>query len=265
MNELIERAARDLVDSRYAIALTGAGISTESGISDFRGPSGLWTMNPEAERAAYQTYPRFLKDPEEYWEERLAHPMLGDIKGVRPTIGHHALVELEKIGILKCLITQNIDDLHRKAGSRNLLEYHGNTFRLRCISCNSRYDEEEYDLRKLREEGRLPPHCRKCGGILKSDVVHFGEPIPQDIVDQSTGESLKCDLILICGTSAVVYPFASLPRMIRERGVAIIIEINAEPTALTDDGISDYLIQGRTGKILPELVEEVKKLKNQEI
>jgi len=274
MESLINRAASDLVESKYAIALTGAGMSTESGIPDFRGPKGLWTKQPEAERRAYQTYGKFQQNPKEYWEERLSNPSLfGDLGKVAPNPGHYALAELEKMGILKCVITQNVDNLHERAGSKRVLDYHGNAFKLRCVSCNARYDLEEYDLQKLRDEGGLPPRCKKCGGIVKDDIVHFTEPIPSDIAEESEKEALKCDLMLICGTSAVVYPFANLPLMARSHsgtlpsGVHVtgyrttvkIIELNAEPTPLTQEGISDYLIQGKTGELLPRIVDEVKK------
>jgi len=262
MEELIGRAARDLINSRYAIALTGAGMSTESGISDFRGPSGIWTKDPEAERRAYQTYHKFLENPREYWEERLGGPSLfGDLSRVKPNPGHYALTELEKMGIVKRVITQNIDNLHQRAESNNVLDYHGNTSKLRCADCNARFDSTEYDLHSLKEEGQLPPRCKNCGGVIKADVVHFTEPIPSDVAYQSLEEAKKCDLMLICGTSAVVYPFASLPRIARERRTVTIIELNAEPTPLTEEGVSDYLIQGKTGEILPRIVEAVKKLR----
>ena len=264
MQQLIARAARDLVDSKYAVGLTGAGISTESGISDFRGPQGVWTLNPEAERRAYSGYQKFLEDPKGWWEERLAGTglgFLGNLEEAMPNAGHYTLVELEKMGILKCVITQNVDALHEKAGTKNLLEYHGSSAKLRCVSCNLRFRRDEFDLEKLMQEDQLPPHCPKCGGIVKSDSVAFGEPIPSDVAQQSLEEAWKCDLMLICGTSAVVYPFASLPRITRERGAAIIIEVNAEPTPLTEEGISDYLISGKTGEILPRILEEVKGLR----
>ena len=258
VDELIGRAARDLVKSNYAIALTGAGISTESGISDFRGSSGIWTKDPEAERRAYQTYYKFLANPKEYWKERLSGPgLLGNLSHVQPNPGHHALAELEKMEILKCIITQNVDNLHRKAGNKNVLEYHGNAFRLRCISCNARFELGEFDLEKLAKTDQLPPHCPNCQDVIKFDVVHFNEPIPSDVARQSTEEARKCDLMLICGTSAVVYPFASLPEMANP--TTTVIEINAEPTPLTGR-ISDYLIQGKTGEILPKIVNKVKQV-----
>lgn len=260
---MIARAARDIVNSKYAIALTGAGISTESGIPDFRGPSGVWTKNPEAEKRAYLNYERFLQDPKAWWEERLTSPgVLGDLGKTRPNRGHYALAELEAIGILKCVLTQNVDGLHEKAGTKRLLEYHGSLHKLRCIACTARFRRDEFDLEKMRRENQLPPHCPKCGGIVKSDGVSFGEPIPPDVARQSLEEAGKCDLMLICGTSAVVYPFAELPRIARYRQGVTIIEINADPTPLTREGISDYLIQGKTGEILPRLVEAVKRNKN---
>ncbi len=280
MEELIERAARDLIDSKYAIALTGAGISTESGIPDFRGPSGIWTKSPEAERGAYRSYERFLEDPKRWWEERLTGPsLLGDLGKAMPNPGHYALAKLETMGVLKCVITQNVDGLHEKAGTRHLLEYHGSLMKLRCVSCTSKFSRDEFDLEKLMQENRLPPHCPKCGGVIKTDGVAFGEPIPHDVAHQSLEEAWKCDLMLICGTSAVVYPFAELPRIARQRKVererktesglyavqktpaVAVIEVNAEPTPLTEENISDYLIQGKTGEILPRIVEEVRRLR----
>jgi NAD-dependent deacetylase len=269
MEDLVKRAAKDLTESKYAIALTGAGMSTESDIPDFRGPKGIWTTNKEAEAKAYQRYELFLNNPRAYWEEVLGFQgtygsFYEQIRQAEPNPGHYALAELEALGILKCVITQNIDGLHKKAGSKRVLEYHGSTHVLRCISCGSRFAREEVSL------DELPPRC-KCGAALKYDVVHFKEPIPSDVMEESEKEASRCDLMLICGTSAVVYPFANLPRMARfhsgvtgldvmgHKANVKIIEVNADPTPLTHEGISDYLIQGKTGEILPRIVEEVKK------
>jgi NAD-dependent deacetylase len=264
MEDLIQRAAEDLIKARHRIALTGAGISTESGIPDFRGPDGIWTKNPEAEMKAYEVYDQFKTNPKGYWEERLdpqgsmsrLFSILGEIGKVQPNPGHTALAELEKMGILRCVITQNVDGLHQKAGSKKVIEYHGGINKFRCIVCNRRFGRDELNLEKLRMEGKLPPYCQ-CGGVTKDDVVFFGEPIPSDALERSQKEAWKCDLMLICGTSAVVYPFASLPEMANP--ATIIIEINADPTPLTGR-ISDYLIQGKTGEILPKIVERVKKI-----
>jgi len=263
MKDLIKRAAADLLKSKYAIALTGAGISTESGIPDFRGPSGIWTKDPEAEKRAYRVYAQFQKDPKRYWIDRLTIPsLLGNLDQYAPNPGHLALAELEKVGILKWVITQNIDGLHQKAGSRRVLDYHGNAFRHRCVACGSRFEAGAFDLKKLLEEDRLPPLCSGCGGVLKSDVVHFHEPIPFDVAEQSLEEASRCDVALICGTSAVVYPFARLPQVAKQRppgNKCIIIEVHAETTPFTERGSSDYLLQGKTGQVLPQIIAEMKK------
>jgi NAD-dependent deacetylase len=267
MEDQIKTAAEILIGSQAAIALTGAGMSTESGIPDFRGPSGIWTRDPEAEKRAYRSYDQFQKSPKKYWEERLTGPsLLGDLSQAAPNAGHLALFDLEKMGILKWVITQNIDNLHQKAGNRKVLDYHGNAFKLRCASCLARYEPEDFDLLTLLKQGQLPPLCRKCGGAIKSDIVHFHEPIPADVSTQSLEIAIACDAMLICGTSAVVYPFANLPRIAkrlrREKGLPFtLIEINAEPTPLTEQGISNDLLQGKTGEILPRLVAEIRKVK----
>ncbi len=284
MEQLIERAARDLVNSKYAIALTGAGISTESGIPDFRGPDGLWTKHPEAEMEAYEYYGELLENPKGHWEKILEpdNSIFGEFAkfaDYSPNAGHYALAELEKLGILKLTITQNGDSLHQKAGSQNVIEYHGTMTKLRCMSCGLIFDQNEYDLDKLKRDGKLPPRCTSCNGVLKYDGIYFREPIPSDVARRSLEEAWKCDLMLICGTSALVYPFAQLPRVARQRraererktgtglyavekiSAATIIEVNAEPTPLTEEGISDYLIQGKTGEILPAIVKRSKKIK----
>jgi NAD-dependent deacetylase len=276
MESLVKRAAQDLAESKYAIALSGAGMSTESGIPDFRGPKGIWTTDKEAEAKAYQRYELFLNNPKAYWEEMLGiqgtyGTFYEEIRKAEPNPGHCALAELEALGILKCVITQNIDGLHKKAGNTRVLEYHGSVQAVRCISCGSRFAREEVSL------DELPPRC-KCGAPLKYDVVHFRESIPLDVMTESEKEASKCDLMLICGTSAVVQPFASLPRMARFHsgglvpGLGVrghkanvkIIEVNAEPTPLTHEGVSDYLVQGKTGEILPRIVEELRTAQNRQ-
>ncbi len=263
MEQLVGKAASDLVNSKYAVALTGAGMSTESGIRDYRGPNGVWTKNPEAERRALRGYEEFIRDPKGWWEQRLTGRLpgsLGDLRRAIPNQGHCALVELEKMGILKCTITQNVDALHEKAGTKSLIEYHGSVLKLRCVSCGSRFRRDEIDIDLLRSENRLPPHCPRCQGIVKPDGVSFGEPIPRDVAERSLIEAERCDLMLICGTSAVVYPFASRPRIARQKGSVIVIEVNAESTPLTAEGVSDYLIRGKTGDILPAILREVARI-----
>ena len=265
LKRLIKRAARDLVRSKFAIALTGAGMSTESGIPDFKGPSGVWTKNPESEKTepvkAFESYQALLADPQKWWQERLAHPSLSSIHREKavPNQGHFALVELEKLRILMFVITSNVDALHEKAGMQSLIEFHGSFLKLRCISCGEIYRREEFDLEKLRQKNHLPPRCPTCQGIIKPDGVSFGEAIPADVEYRSKFISGTCDVMLICGTTASVYPFADLPRIAKQKR-AKIIEVNAEPTRLTEEGISEYLIQGKTGEVLPQIVAEAKKL-----
>ncbi|MFO7962727.1 MAG: NAD-dependent deacylase [Desulfobacterales bacterium] len=279
MTELIEKAAKDLVDSRHAIALTGAGMSTESGIPDFRGPDGLWTRDPEAERKAYEAYEIFRQNPRKFWEERInpesplrrAFDVFGQLNKAMPNPGHYALAELEKMGILKFVLTQNIDGLHTKAGNLNVVEYHGGINKFRCIGCGKRFTVDRINPDKLTSADKLPPLC-ECGGIIKDDGVFFGEPIPDDSRRISEEQAVRCDLMLICGTSAVVYPFADLPSIAKfgagrfgtvsppgSRENVTVIEVNAEPTPLTGR-ISDYLIQGRTGEILPRILKEVQRI-----
>jgi len=276
--ELIERAADDLIRSSYAIALTGAGMSTESGIPDFRGPDGIWTKNPDAEREAYEAYGELMRDPKTHWEKRLRPDgfyglFMEEMGKAAPNPGHYALAELEKMGVLKMTITQNVDGLHERAGSRKVIEYHGGLWKLRCMSCGSRFPQADYDLEALWREDKLPPRCKKCGGVLKGDGVYFMEPIPNDVAQESMEAAYRCDLMLICGTSAVVYPFAQLPRIARSRSgqgrgagpgsghksAVTIIEVNAEPTPLTRERVSDYLVEGKTGEVLPRIAEQVKR------
>lgn len=279
IEELIERAAQDILRAEYTIALTGAGVSTESGIPDFRGPDGVWTKDPEAEKRAYEAYEKFMEDPKLFWEDYLSAPpaKVEMWRAAEPNPSHYAIAELEHLGLLKRVITQNIDGLHERAGNSNLLEYHGGIYKLRCPSCGWRDRLENYDLPQMRENNQLPPRCKSCGNAIKLDVVYFGEPIPSDVAIASEQEARKCDLMMVCGTSAVVYPFASLPMVAGrqprsrleeyfDRGTsspnAIIFEVNAEPTPLTQAGISQYLIQGKTGEILPRIVDRVKQLRD---
>ncbi len=261
-NNNIEKAAQELNVASYAVALTGAGISTESGIRDFRGKNGLWTTDPEAERKAYQSFAKFLRDPKEHWIERLTSAsLLRDLSGYQPNLGHLALAELENMGIIKTVITQNIDNLHSSAGSRNLIEYHGNYSKLRCMNCASKYEKDEFNLEEMLRNDSLPPICPNCGHALKLDIVFFNEPIPEEVAARSLHEAVKSDVMLVCGTSATVYPFAGLPLAAKQNGGAIIIEINAEPTPLTNGGLSDYFIQGSTGECLTQIMQEIKRIR----
>lgn len=252
--EALDAAAKALVDARHAIALTGAGLSVESGIPPFRGPGGLWTKHGEPPLNAYQ---RFLTDPRRAWEERLnpSGPMreLWDaLRAARPNAGHAALVDLEALGVLKAVITQNVDDLHRLAGTERLLEIHGNATLIRCIQCVTRFARDEIDI------GVLPPRCPRCDGLLKSDTVSFGEPIPPDVLDRCFAESEFADCMIVAGTSATVYPAAQFPISIRQRG-GDLIEVNPYESEITS--LCRYRLRGTAGEILPELADRVRSLR----
>ena len=251
LKEEIGLAAKGILRSEYVIASTGAGFSTESGIADFRGPDGIWTKFGEPDMDGFQ---RFMENPKSLVKEFARPGMMDLVKnflGAKPNLGHHALAELERMGILKCLITQNVDNLHRTAGNKNVIEFHGNVYKLRCLTCNSRFD--------IGDSDSIKKHRFTCGGMVKTDTVMFGEPIPTDALQNSFEEAKNCDCIIIAGTSAVVYPAASLPQIAKEGG-ARIIEINAEETHLSYS-ISDHFIKGKTGEILPLIVDEIKRLK----
>jgi NAD-dependent deacetylase len=247
----LDGAAACLLRARYAIALTGAGLSVESGIPPFRGFGGLWTRHGEPPMDGYQ---RFLRDPGRAWEERLnpSGPMRElweALAAARPNPGHEALVELEDLGIVKATITQNVDNLHRLAGSRRLLEIHGNATLIRCIECIERYPREAIDF------AELPPRCPRCQGILKSDTVSFGEPIPPDVLEQCFEEAERADCMIVAGTSATVYPAAQFPISIRQRG-GDLLEVNPYESEITP--LCRHALRGPAGEILPELVDRIR-------
>ena len=249
----LDRAVELMLGAKYVVALTGAGVSVESGVRPFRGPDGLWTEYGEPPMDGYQ---RFLADPKREWERMINRE--GYIKGLleafetsAPNPGHYALAELEQVGVLKCLITQNVDNFHRAAGSRNVAEIHGNFFLFRCINCNSRFSEDEIDL----SVEKLPPHCAKCGGIVKNDGVYFGEPIPVDVLRKCQEEVSRCDCMLLAGTSGFVYPAAGFPQMVRQAGGSL-IDVNLYGSDLA--AICDVVLQGKSAEVLPQLAGKVK-------
>jgi NAD-dependent deacetylase len=244
----IEKAAEALVHARYPIALTGAGMSVESGIPPFRGPGGLWTKYGEPPMNGFQI---FMADPKKGWEERLKpryEELWTPLRVAKPNDGHVALAQLEKIGVLRFLITQNVDDLHRQAGTVSLAEIHGNYRLIRCLECNLRFSEE-----KISPEV-LPPPCPECGGLLKSDTVSFGEPIPSDVLRQCAEHSARADLVIVAGTSATVYPAAGFAIDVKQRGGKL-IEVNPYESEIT--GICDHSLRGTSAETLPKLVAAV--------
>lgn len=244
MQELISQAAEIILRSKLTLALTGAGISVESGIPDFRSADGLWSKYDPAE---YATIEAFQADPEKVWQ--MLRDMEEVVASAKPNKAHIGLGELEKMGYLHYIITQNIDNLHQESGSKNVIEYHGNSSTLSCIWCGKRYKTEE-----KRDE--FPPKC-ECKKILKPDVVFFGEPIPAEALNRSFQLASSAEALLVIGTSAVVSPANTIPTIAKQNH-AKIIEINKERTHLTDS-ITDIFLQGGAGAIVESLVEEVKR------
>jgi NAD-dependent deacetylase len=247
-HQLIQRAAKDILHSKKTIAFTGAGISVESGIPDFRGAQGLWQKYDPEEYAHIQA---FYSNPDKVW--LMIKEMFSLIMAAKPNPAHMGLAELERMGLLSSVITQNVDGLHQAAGNTNVIEFHGTHRTLSCLKCSTKIEGTSLTLEDL------PPRCSRCSSLLKPDVVFFGEPIPWEAQIMSFKESKSCKAVLVIGTSAVVYPAATIPITAKERG-AIVIEINTEPTPLTNQ-ISDYLICGSAGEIIPAIVEEVKKMR----
>ncbi len=246
MEEKIERLWDDLKNSNYTIALTGAGISAESGIPTFRGAQGLWSKYDPDEYAHISS---FRRNPEKIWH--MLRELILVLKDAEPNPAHICLAELEKRGILKCVITQNVDGLHQKAGSKNVIEFHGTNSRLICLNCpDVVVDAYSLDYKEF-------PRCPNCGSLLKPDVVFFGEPIPPDALARSFEEARKCDLCLVIGTSAVVYPAADIPFVAKRNG-AKIVEINPETTGLTRS-ITDYIILGKAGEVFSKLLDIMEK------
>ena len=233
-----ERLLTRLKRAKSVVVLTGAGVSAESGVSTFRDPDGLWANFKPEELATPEA---FKKNPKMVWEWYAWRRE--KIKKVKPNPGHYALAEMEKIFPKFALITQNVDGLHYVAGSRNILELHGNIHRNKCFKCEKIYPEGV-------ESEQIPPKC-SCGGFLRPDVVWFGELLPAGILEKSYQLSQSCDLFFSIGTSALVHPAASLPLYAKKNG-AYLVEINPGPTEISH--LVDETILGKSGEILPNLV-----------
>ena len=247
MDDVFAQAADAIKNSKNMIALTGAGISVESGIPDFRSAGGLWD---KYDPAVYATIDSFRRNPEMVWQ--MLFDMADIIVNARPNEGHLALARMEELGFLKSIITQNIDNLHQLAGSRHVIEYHGNASKLECLSCGTVYDNIQSGSEVL-----TPPRCPTCQQILKPTVIFFGEMIPQDAMIQSSRLAAVADVVLVVGTSAIVYPAATIPIEAKQNS-ATIIEFNLERTALTDN-VTDIFVQGSSGVTLKQVVELLEK------
>ncbi len=245
----LELARSYLERARRIVALTGAGISTDSGIPDFRGPRGVWTLNPKAERMS--DIRCYVSDPEVRrlsWQSRLAHP----VWTAQPNAGHRALVSLERRGALHALVTQNIDGLHQRAGNSPdlVVEVHGTIHAAVCLTCGARQPMLAV-LERVRA-GEEDPSCEECGGILKSDTVSFGQPLVPSVIDRAMRASAEADCLVAVGTSLQVYPIAAAVPAARAAGATIII-VNAGPTAL--DEMADVRLSGSISDVLPALIE----------
>jgi NAD-dependent deacetylase len=233
--------------SHQIVALTGAGISTESGIPDFRGPQGVWTQNPKAERLSDIRY--YMTDPEVRrlsWQQRLGHPAWH----AKPNAGHMALVALEHSGRLHALVTQNIDGLHQRAGNSpaKVVEVHGTMREVMCMNCEWR-GPMQAALDRVRA-GEEDPPCMECGGILKSATISFGQQLVPEVIERAMRAAGESDLLLAIGTSLSVYPIAGAVPVAKSAGARVVI-VNAEPTAMDD--MADAVLRGAIGGILPQL------------
>jgi len=245
--QLTETVRRWIDDAESVVVLTGAGISTDSGIPDFRGPQGVWTRNPAAEKQS--TLQDYLADPEvrrAAWRSRLANPAWS----AKPNRGHLALVALERRGKLHALITQNIDELHQQAGNsaEKIIEVHGTMRRVMCWRCGRRAPMEEA-LARVRA-GEEDPACRVCGGILKSHTISFGQALVPEVIDRAMEVAGEADLLLAVGTTLQVYPAAGVVPVARDAGARIVI-MNDQPTPL--DTLAHALLRGPIGELLPAL------------
>ena len=254
MEEKINKVAQMIDRAGRIVVFTGAGVSTESGIPDFRSPGGLWTkFDPDD-----FTIEKFLSSAQtrkKMWKILLEGGLMA---GAAPNCAHLAIAELEKMGKLSSVITQNVDNLHQKAGNdpARVHELHGNMQWMICLDCGKKYP---VDLMKQNiPSDDYVPECKNCGGILKPDVIFFGEELPQKVLMQATYEAQECDLLIIIGSSLVVYPAAYMPLHAKRAGAGIVI-INLGPTE--QDGIADVLINNSAGETMTKIMSKLKEIK----
>jgi NAD-dependent deacetylase len=251
MMEEIERLAQLIIESQRVIVFTGAGISTESGIPDFRSPGGIWSRyDPEG-----FTIQKFLSSPaarKTIWKMSVEGGLLTEAE---PNLAHYAIAELYQLGKLDCVITQNIDNLHQKAGvpEDKVFELHGNVGWVVCLSCRRRFPMPEV-LQKIKE-GIEVPDCPDCQGILKPDAVFFGEALPQETLQEAIRRAQNCDLFIVIGSTLVIYPAAYIPTYAGEAGATLAI-VNLTPTPF--DHYAAVVIRGKAGEIMSRVMEKVR-------
>lgn len=247
MKNLFQHVAQKITAAGHVVALTGAGISVESGIPPFRGKGGIWEKFDPME---YAHIDAFLKDPAKVWNV-LLKAMKEIVDTAKPNDAHKGLARLEKMGKLKTVITQNVDGLHQRAGNTDVVEFHGTFAWHCCMKCNRRCEAAQINM------DHIPPRC-ECGGIYRPECVFFGEMIPPHQLIRSRQAAAQCDIMLVIGTSAFVQPAALMPIIAKDAG-ALIIEINPEKTPLSDS-VSDYLLQGKAGEVMNAILTEMEHL-----
>ena len=253
LKELIDEVADLIVSSKRIVVFTGAGISTESGIPDFRGPDGLWTKF-DPEDFTYQIFVTSREARKRLWG--MSKTVGLSWQDMKPNDAHYAVAELEKLGKLDCVITQNVDGLHQKAGCSEdkVIQLHGNMQWAKCLSCGERWRNEE--VMRWVEAGAEDPECVKCGGIIKPEGVFFGEAMPVKETMEAERRSSMCDLCIVIGSSLVVYPAALMPQYAVQSGAKLVI-INEGETSL--DHAADIRIDDKAGKVMSQVVKKVKK------
>lgn len=240
----IEQVAQLITKSSRIVGFTGAGISTESGIPDFRSPNGVWANNCIIE---YGEFVSSRAGRVEYWRQKVA--MWPEMRDAKPNAGHLAFAELERQGKLRAMITQNIDGLHQKAGNTNVIELHGTTVETQCLTCGVSISMDDAVARV--EAGDLAPECELCGGLLKPATISFGQSMPALAMNAAIEACQDCEIFLAVGSSLVVYPAASLPQLAKRSGAALVI-VNRTSTPLDD--VADLVVNDEIGKTLPKLI-----------
>ncbi|TFF85071.1 MAG: NAD-dependent deacylase [Promethearchaeota archaeon] len=256
--EEITKIANLIIKSEYTIVLTGAGISTESGIPDFRSPgTGLWDMVDPIEFGSVES---FRSNQASFYD--LARELAPTIFSARPNKGHKALAKLEKMGLIKVIITQNIDNLHQRAHSKNVIEVHGNLQHCYCMGCGRQFDIWVL-AEKFFEKGESIPKCDICGGVLRPDVVMFGEQLPQRALSEAFYHAERCDLLLVVGSSLVVSPINFLPSKALTNNANLVIINWGEAAETHFDSRATVVIDGKAGEILPKILKKVRELKDE--
>jgi NAD-dependent deacetylase len=250
--EEIEAVAEMVIESKRLVVFTGAGVSTESGVSDFRSPGGIWDRF-DPDELNYQTFMASEAGREKYWQ--FQRELWPEMVNAQPNPGHHAIAEFHQLGKLDCVITQNIDSLHQRAGvpEEKVIELHGTVKWVNCLECGQRYPREEIQVRL--DAGTRVPRCDSCGGIMKPATISFGQPMPERETRQAMEVAAACDLFISAGSSLVVYPAAQMPLIARQSGAKLVI-INLTPTP--HDPHADIVINQKTGPVLSAIAERVK-------